>query len=64
MKFKIFKKLENDYFLKNFYFKIGYVNFFDEVIVVFRISDGVVIFIDVVEGVSIELFNRKLIIEI
>lgn len=40
------------------------MNFFDEVIVVFRISDGVVIFIDVVEGVSIELFNRKLIIEI
>ena len=56
----ILPDVRNKSFLMNVFDTPGHVNFSDEITAAFRLADGVVIFVDAAEGVSLKKFCTHL----
>ena len=56
----ILPDVRNKSFLMNVFDTPGHVNFSDEITAAFRLADGVVIFVDAAEGVSLNFLYSSL----
>ena len=56
----ILPDVRNKSFLMNVFDTPGHVNFSDEITAAFRLADGVVIFVDAAEGVSLNFLCSSL----